>query len=61
MMKLRVRSEVNPSKNIIFPLALFRFVVKSLLGWISLFSIGFNDKRRAIHDYAGMSVVIEVE
>jgi len=59
--KLRVRDVKNENKNISFPRALLRFVLKSLLGWISLFTVQSNDKRLAIHDSAVGSVVVYYE
>ena len=55
---IRVKRESNPLKNILFPLALLRFIVKALLGWISLLTISGNDKRKAIHDILVGSVVV---
>ena len=58
MFGLRVKREKNQIKNIIFPLAIIRFIVKSLLGWISLLTVSSNTKRKAIHDSLVGSVVI---
>ncbi|MBT30882.1 MAG: RDD family protein [Thalassobius sp.] len=55
---LRVRSVKNPQKKIIFPIALLRFILKGLLGWISLLTITGDEKKRAIHDMAANSVVV---
>ncbi len=55
---LRVKREKNPERNIIFPLALVRFIVKALLGWVSLLSISGNEKKKAIHDIIVESIVI---
>lgn len=35
-----------------------RYVIKLLLGWISLFAIGFNKQRRAIHDLVSHTIVL---
>ncbi len=35
-----------------------RFIVKGLLGWLSFVTIHFNGEHRAIHDFAGSSVMI---
>lgn len=40
--------------------SLKRYVVKWLLGWVSLLSISFSKDRRAIHDFASGSIMIEV-
>ncbi len=54
-----VRSESDVEKKIPFPMALMRFLVKVLLGWISLVTITGNKKKKAIHDYVAKSVVVE--
>ena len=53
-----VKRESNENKNISFPFALSRFITKLFLGWISLLTVNGNEKRKAIHDYAGKSVVL---
>jgi uncharacterized RDD family membrane protein YckC len=60
MIGIRVKAEDNEEQNIMLPQALFRYVVKGLLGWISLLSLlaSGNPKRRALHDFAAGSVVI---
>jgi uncharacterized RDD family membrane protein YckC len=58
---IRVKRESDESKNILFPLAIFRYIVKTLLGFISLLTISGNEKRRAIHDYLVGSVVVYVD
>lgn len=55
---IRVKREINEEKNILFPLAILRFLVKVLLGWISLLTVTSNKKRKAIHDYLIGSVVV---
>lgn len=55
---IRVKQESDETKNIIFPLALMRFIVKVCLGWISFLTVFGNPKRKAIHDYLVYSVVI---
>ncbi len=55
---IRVKREKNQQKNILFPLAVIRFVVKALLGWISLLTVSGNKKGKAIHDLIIGSVVI---
>ena len=57
---LRVRKGSDESKKIMFPLAVLRFLIKVLLGWISLLTITGNAKNKAIHDSAVNSVVIEL-
>ena len=58
MLGIRVKRESNQFKNILFPLALLRFIVKALLVWISLLTVSGNDKRKTIHDYLVGSVVV---
>jgi len=58
MFGLRVKREKNQMKNILFPLAIIRFLVKVSLGWISLLTVSGNKKRKAIHDYLVGSVVV---
>ncbi|HAS44435.1 MAG TPA: RDD family protein [Microscillaceae bacterium] len=55
---IQVKDVQNETKNIGFLLALIRFTVKVLLGWISLLTITGNVKRRAIHDMVAGSVVV---
>ena len=58
VMKLRIRSINDFSKNIVFPLSIVRYVTKALLGWISLLTVTSSKNKRAIHDMASGSVVI---
>lgn len=53
-----VRKASDQSKKIIFPLALLRYVVKTLLGWISLLTVSTSEKRLAIHDHLAGSIVL---
>jgi len=58
MFGLKVKREKDTTKNILFPLAIARFLFKGSLGWISLLTVSSNKKRKAIHDYLVRSVVI---
>jgi uncharacterized RDD family membrane protein YckC len=58
IMGLRVRKESNEQRKIIIPLAMLRFVLKTLLGWLSLITVTRDDKGQAIHDLFTGSVVI---
>ncbi|PSR56477.1 RDD family protein [Adhaeribacter arboris] len=51
---------VKSSGNLNFGLAVLRFVVKVLLGWLSFLTIMFNPERRAIHDIISDSLVIKL-
>ena len=55
---IRVKRANNPEKNILFPLAVARYLIKALLGWLSLITVTGNKKAKAIHDIAVKSVVI---
>ena len=55
---IKVKRVNNPNKNLIFPLALLRFILKYLLGWLSLLTVTSSEKRQAIHDSVINSVVI---
>ncbi|MET2984992.1 RDD family protein [Aureibaculum conchae] len=60
-MNLSVRNAQNPENKINFIRALFRFIFKATLGWFSFLTISGNEKRQAIHDFVGNSIVIEDE
>ncbi|WP_319501667.1 RDD family protein [uncultured Draconibacterium sp.] len=55
---IRVKRANNPEKNILFPLAVIRYIIKALLGWLSLITVSGNKKAKAIHDMVVQSVVI---
>ena len=57
--KIKVKSKTNPQKNISFFQALIRYVLKYTLGWISLLTISGNSEKRALHDMAGGSIVLD--
>lgn len=54
---IRVRNYQNYN-NIGYFAALYRYLLKGILGFISLFSIVFSKDKRAIHDFAVDSIVI---
>ena len=58
LLNISVRDFNNPEKKLVFHLAFLRLIVKAFLGWISFITITFNKNRRAIHDYAGNSIMI---
>lgn len=58
IMKIRVKRTNDHTKNILFPFAVIRYIVKILLGWISLLTVNGNEKKRAIHDLVIGSVVL---
>ena len=55
---IRVKKESDEQKNILFPLAILRYIVKVLLGVISLLTVSSNEKGKAIHDHLVGSVVV---
>ena len=55
---LRVKKEKNTDRNILFPFAVIRYLIKATLGWISLFTVMSDKKGKAIHDIVVKSVVI---
>lgn len=59
LMKIRVRKFSDDNKKINLLQAYVRFAVKILFGWISFVTIHGNKERRAIHDFAAGSVMIE--
>lgn len=61
MMNIRLRSYDDQEQRIQLWQAYVRVVVKAMLGWVSFLSILLNDERRAIHDMAGRSIMIENE
>lgn len=58
---IRVKRESNENKNILFPLAILRYIFKTLLGWISLLTVSGNKKGKAIHDILVGSIVVYVK
>jgi uncharacterized RDD family membrane protein YckC len=56
-----VKRQNDEKKNINFLVALIRYILKILLGWLSLLTITGNDKQQAIHDLAANSVVKQYE
>lgn len=57
---LRVQKDNATGKNISFPVAIVRFLLKTALGWVSLLTIGGDSKKRAIHDLFAKSIVVYV-
>lgn len=58
IMGIRVRKLSSTGEKINIVQAYFRFVIKTLLGWVSFFTIHSNKKRRAMHDIASGTVTI---
>jgi uncharacterized RDD family membrane protein YckC len=57
-LNIRVRSFNNPREKLQFHMALIRFLIKAILGWLSFITITFNINRRAIHDFVSGSIMI---
>ena len=55
---IKVKRANNLNKNLFFPLELVRFIIKLLLGWVSLLTVTGTEKRQAIHDSIVNSVVV---
>ena len=56
-LNIKITKFDNPEQRLNFSLALIRFFVKWLLGWISFLSILSNDNNRAFHDIVSNSIV----
>lgn len=52
-----VKNEKDETKNLIFPKAILRYILKFLLGWLSFLTLSGNEKKQAIHDLAANSIV----
>jgi len=57
-LNLRVKRNNDPKKNISFPVAVFRYVIKATVGIVSLLAVSMNANGRAIHDLVSGSIVI---
>lgn len=58
IMGIKVVRFSEPSKCISLIPAFLRFIIKVILGWVSLLTIGGNKESRAIHDLACGSKVV---
>lgn len=57
---IRVRRVGDTTRKINLVQALMRYTVKIMLGWLSFLTIHQNTERRAIHDLAAGTVMINV-
>ena len=57
---LRVRRHGRPEERIGILAAYVRFAVKLLLGAISFLTLAFTKEKRAIHDFAAGSIMLQV-
>lgn len=58
LMGIKVVRFSDQSKRVAIVPAILRFIMKVILGWISLLTIGSNEDSRAIHDLISDSKVI---
>jgi uncharacterized RDD family membrane protein YckC len=58
---VRVRRYADPEEKIGILAAYVRFAVKILLGAISFLTLAFTKEKRAIHDFAAGSIMLQVE
>lgn len=58
VMGIRVRDGHDPFMRITLWQSYRRFFIKYLLGWLSFITIHQNEQKRALHDFAGQSVVV---
>lgn len=61
IMKIKIVKYENPQERISLVNAYLRWFTKGMLGWISFISIHSNPQRRAIHDFASDSIMINEE
>ena len=61
LLKFRVRRATDPTRRISLPAAWVRYVVKLTLGIVSFLAMLFTQRRRAIHDIASGSLVLDVD
>ena len=59
-MNISVRQERDETKRINIASAFLRFFLKVVLGWFSMLGVTSNEKRKAIHDSAASSVVLDL-
>jgi uncharacterized RDD family membrane protein YckC len=59
MMGIKVISLKNKNQKLNIFQGIIRISAKTMLGWISFFTINFNPGHRAIHDYFSSSIVVK--
>ena len=57
MNNLKVQ-RLDNGKKVSLGLAIIRYIVKAILGWISFFTVSTNENNQAIHDSIANSIVI---
>jgi RDD family len=58
--RIRVKKYEDPARRIAFFPSFIRYILKTVLGWVSFLTISTNNERRAIHDFAAGSVMIRL-
>ncbi len=58
-MGIKIRSFDDPHRKITLTQAYFRSIMKILLGWISFLNVSLDPFKRAMHDKASGSVVLQ--
>ena len=56
---IRVRRFKDTTKKMGLVQACFRYLIKLLLGWLSVLSVATNKEKRAIHDLAADTIMIK--
>ena len=59
MMGIKVISLKNKNQKLNIFQGIIRISAKTILGWISFFTINFNHGHRALHDYFSSSIVVK--
>ena len=59
MKGIRVRKNDHSSQRIGFGIAFLRYLLKISLGWVSVFTMHRDPRKRGLHDLAAGSVVIK--
>ena len=60
-LKIKVVKDDTSQKNISFPIAIFRFLCKAFLGWLSFLTVSTSEKKKAIHDLIANSIVVKID
>ncbi|KXX72189.1 RDD family protein [Flammeovirga sp. SJP92] len=61
LMGIIVRNNADFTKRVNLFRAVLRAVTKYTLGWLSFFTINLNNRHRAIHDFVGDSIVLNLK
>ena len=56
---IHVKKATDLKSNVSFPVAFIRFIIKFLLGWLSLITVTSSTKKQAIHDTVVDAVVLK--